>query len=155
MVRKLSLFLTSLCFTPTLPFPHRRQQIIDFLEELAEELPASPGCEDVLQIWLEVFGTGGLLLGNLGLFLLGFGLMILSDIFLHRCSRPAICLLVRSVSGLYCLLKFRNHNPAVRLMMVLFCLYWLICGFWWSIGFLFLVYFTNMGVRYARGGRLC
>lgn len=155
MVSKFSFFFTTLQFTPSHFFPHRRQQLMDLLEEIAEDLPTNPCCEDLLEIWLESFGVSGLILGNLALFGIGFLLMMSVDLRLWRWSGSLFQTAIPIVNGLYCLLKFKTHLPSTCLLILLFVIFWMLCGFWWSIGFLFLVYFTNMGAIYARGGRLC
>ncbi len=153
MVSKFSLFLASLLYPHI--FPHRKQQLIELLEEIAEDVPINPCCEDILEVWLEEFGASGLLLGNVALFFFGLVLMIVVDISLRRWNSTAVCIAVGSFSALYCLFKFKTRKALTNILIFLFCLYWLASGFWWSIAFLFLVYFTNMGVRYAQGGSLC
>lgn len=155
MVSKLSLFTGSLFYPFPHLFPHRRQQLMELLEEVAEDVPVAPCCEDILEIWVEEFGISGLLLGNAALFALGLVLMIGADLLIRRWNSSGLSLLIGSISTAYCLFKFRSGKAIVNLLILLLCLYWLISGFWWSIAFVFLVYFTNMGVRYARGGNLC
>lgn len=155
MVGKLSLFLRSSLFPFSHIFPHRRQQLMELLKELAEDAPSSLYCEDILELWAEDFGVGGMLLGNAALFLLGLILMIGVDVLIHRCNSLHVSLLAGSLTTLYCLVKFRTAKLSSYFFIILFCLYWLISGFWWSIGFLFLVYFTNTCVRYDRGGKRC
>lgn len=151
MVSKFSLFITTLLS----PFPHRKQQLIELLEEITEDVPATPCCEDILELWAEEFGASGLVLGNIALFLAGFLLMVAVDLFLYRWNSGTISTILRSVSVLYCFFKFRSHLPSTALLILLFTAFWALCGFWWSIAFVFLVYFTNMGAMYAKGGSLC
>lgn len=153
MIGKFSLFLTSL-FYPVL-LPHRRQQLIELLEDVCQDICSEPCCQDILELWLEEFGTAGLMLGNVALFGLGLILTIAVDLILHRSGSPILSLILGTVSTLFCLAKFHTRQPAISLLIVLFGLYWLLSGFWWSIAFLFLIYFTNMGLHYGRGGKKC
>lgn len=155
MVRKLSLFLHCLFYPFQSLLPHRRQELMELLEEATEDCQAQPYCEELMEIWMEEFGLEGILLGNVALFLLGLILMIAVDVLLHRYQATGLSAVVSSVSGLYCLIKFRTPRPHVNLLILLFALFWMICGFWWSVAFVFLIYFTNMGARSTRGGSLC
>lgn len=151
MVSKFSMFLTSLQFSTSQFFPHRRQQIMEFLKEIAEDVPAAPFCEDILEIWLEEFGFSGLLWGNLALFGFGFLLMIVADILLCHSHNSIVQISISIMGALYCLFKFKSHQPATILLILLFVGFWTVCGFWWSLGFLFLMYFTNMGIINTQG----
>lgn len=153
MIGKISLFWTSLFYPIVLP--HRRQQLMELFEEICEDVPAHPCCQDILELWLEGYGPEGLLLGNVALFGLGLLLMVGVDLFLRRYGCPTLALVLGAFSSLFCLAKFRTRAPATYLLIGLFALYWLLSGFWWSVAFLFLIYFTNMGLRYGRGGRKC
>lgn len=153
MVSKSSLFLTSLLYPILLP--HRRQQLMDLLEEFCEEVPDIPCAQDILGLWLDEFGAGGVVLGNVALFGIGFLLMIGIDLLLYSYGSPTLSLIAGAFSAFFCMAKFRSAQPTCYLLIGLFCLYWMISGFWWSIAFLFLIYFTNMGLRYGRGGNQC
>lgn len=149
MIRPFSLFVQSLFCPFANLFPHRKQQLLELLEEIAEEAPCSPCCEDLLEFWLEQFGGGGLLLGNIALFFIGLVLMIGVDLLVHH-SGGVTAVIAGAFSIVYSALKFRTGKPMIDLAILVFSLYWMLCGFWWSIGFVFLVYFTNIGVRYVR-----
>lgn len=153
MISKSSLFLSSLLYP--LLLPHRRQQLTELFEELCEEVPDIPCAQDILALWLEEFGVGGVVLGNVALFGIGLLLMIGIDLLLHSYGSPTLTLLLGAFSTLFCIAKFRSTQPTCYLLIGLLCLYWMISGFWWSIVFLFLIYFTNMGLRYGRGGNQC
>lgn len=155
MVRKISLFMNTLLYPFPHLFPQRRQQLMELLEELTEDVPIPPCCEDLLEIWAEEFGACGLLLGNLSLFLIGFLLMIAVDVILWRWHGPCSSAVIHGLSVLYCLFKFKSDLPSTTILILLFTVFWALCGFWWSLAFLFLVYFTNMGVVYTKGGTKC
>lgn len=154
MIGRFSFFLASLQFTLSQFFPQRRQQLLEFLEEASENLPAYPCCEDVLEIWLEQFGIGGVILGNIALFGIGLLLMLAVDLA-SAGGNGFTSLLLRCAGALYCTLKFKCTNPAVLLLILLFVLLWLVCDFFWCIAFLFLVTFTNCGIFHSKGGSLC
>lgn len=150
MSRLFSLFIHTACYPFPHLFPHRRQQLMNLLEEFVEEGGTELCCAEILTLWSEEYGFTGLLLGNVALFLLGLGLMVALDIILHRYGCTNLRLGSGIVSSLYCLVKFRTPQPQTMILIALFVFYWIIGGFWWSIAFLFLVYFTNMGALSAQ-----
>lgn len=155
MSAKINLFFTTVQWSLSRLLPHRRQQLLHSLEQFAEDLPDAPCCQDLLEIWAENYGHGGLILGNLALFALGFLGMILLDHRLWRTQNVKFSLIGGLIAGLYNLFKFKTAEASTGLLILLLCLFWMICGFWWSIAFAFLVYFTNMGAIHALGGNKC
>lgn len=155
MSPKASLFFTTVQWSFSRLLPHRRQQLLHSLEQFTENLPDMPCCQDLLEIWVENYGHGGLLLGNLALFALGFLGMIALDHWIWRTQNVKISMIGGLLAGLYCLFKFKADAPTTSLLILLLCLFWMISGFWWSVAFAFLVYFTNMGAIYALGGNKC
>lgn len=153
MVQKSSLFMASVEFSASRFFPARRQRILEILEEVSPELPEALCCQDVLELWLKEYGPCGLLLGNLGLFLLGFLLMLSSDILLGRCRR--LSSLVELADAAYCWLKFETSEKSRDLLVLMFLGIWLMNGFQWSLALIFLVLFTNVCVRRTGGDALC
>lgn len=131
-------------------FPARRQQMLASLGELAENLPADPGCTELLQLWLEEYGVGGALVANVALFAVGLLLAVVLDVLARRSgagfSVPA---------ALYALMKFRCRRPKPDLLSALLVLYWLCSGFSWSICYLLLIIFINYQAFAGRGKPKC
>lgn len=142
-MRTFSLFLASMGFSLSRFFPVRRQQLIKLLEEFSEDLPDFLCCEDILEIWLEEYGPWGLVLGNIGLFALGFLLMLAVDFLLHRLQQPLITTAMQWVQALFCFTKFYTPNPKYLFLILGFCAIWLINSFQWTLAFVFLVLFAN------------
>lgn len=156
MIRILSFFTASLESTISPLFPRRRQQLLDLLGEILEDVPPLPGCADILEAWMEEFGSCGFVLGNIALFILGFSLMAAVDILILRWNSLGLSAILGALSGFYQLLKFRlsRHRP-ISVLMALFLLYWLISGFQWSVAFFILILFTNIVAFTNAGGRKC
>lgn len=156
MIRTLTFFTASLRSTITPLFPRRRQQLLELLEEIMGDAPPDPGCADILEAWLEEFGSCGFVLGNLALFLVGFVLMAAVDAVILHWGSLWLSTVLGALSGIYELLKFRlSRHRSLSALMLLFLLYWLISGFQWSMAFLILVLFTNIIAYSNAGGRKC
>ncbi len=147
---KIALFFASLFFSLSSPGSGRRQKLFSFLEELCPEVPEPSCCQELLEIWSEEYGFAGLLLGNLGLFLLGLVLMVALELLLHRFSQPVAAGALSTLGALYCLWKFRTPDLQKNLLTVLFIGFWLISGFSWPLAFAFLILYTNLTARYKR-----
>ncbi len=146
-------FWTTLQYTLLRFVPGRRQQLWQKLEELSEEMPAEPDSFSILQVWLEHFDLGGLLLGCVALFLPGLLLMLAADILAGRSGRWAG--VIRFLSAVYCGDKFRGPYMAVNALLVLYLLYALLAGFSWCLTMVFLIIFAIIFVYTSRGGNLC
>lgn len=154
-MRKMSLFLASMGFSLSRFFPARRQQIWEMLEELSQDLPDVLFCQDVLEVWLEDYGVAGLILGNIGLFLLGFLALAGLDLLLRRCHCPGLVIAVHLFNSVYCYLKFQAPHPEQNWMILLFLSLWLFNGFQWSLAFVFLLLFTNVCMKPKGGHETC
>lgn len=156
MIRILSFFTVSLQSSLTPFIPRRRQQLFTLLEEVLENPPPDPSCADILQGWLEGFGSCGFVLGNIALFALGFILMAIVDAMILHWNSFLLSSILGFFSGIYALFKFRlTRSRTLSAMTVLFLLYWLISGFQWSIAFLILVFLTNIIAYSKAGGQKC
>lgn len=153
MIDRASLFWLSLRFSLSGIIPNRRQQTVQLLREISQDIPDSPCCEDILGIWAEQFGEGGLMLGDIALFAVGFLLMAAADILLYRYNNTATRMITGITGGIYCLFKFRSADAVRTFMALLFIAIWLLRGFWWSLAFLFLVAYTNIGVYFKSEGK--
>lgn len=157
MVNLFSLFLASLRSTISQFIPSRRHQLIELLEQITEDVPPNPGCADILEAWMEEFGSCGFVLGNVSLFLLGFVLMAAVDLILLRWNSVGLSVFLGSVSAFYSLAKFRfsRSSRAINFLILLFLAFWLISGFQWVIAFLTLALFTNIVAFSKAGGFQC
>ena len=142
-------------FTATLQYvllPFRKQQFLDFLADFSETVPEDLCCQDILEIWLDSFGAGGLLLGNIALFAIGFIVMVIVDILISRSGSGYISIILNSVTALLCLRKFRVPSSVFswNLLILFYIGFSLLSGFYWGITFLFLIGFTNLSLH--KGG---
>ena len=110
MVSKFSLFMATAQYNFLRFIPGKKQQFFEYLEELSENVQTDFFCQDILEVWLENFGIGGLVLGSAALFSIGFILMIAADIIIWRTGSTVVTSLVRICSGLYCFEKFRGSS---------------------------------------------
>lgn len=156
MIRVLSFFMASLQSSLAPFVPRRRQQLFALLEEILEDPPPDPCCADILQAWLEEFGSCGFVLGNIALFALGLILMAAVDALILHWSSPLLSNILGFFSGTYALFKFRfSKSRVLSGLIFIFLLYWLISGFQWSIAFLILVSFANIVAYSNAGGQKC
>ena len=100
MVSKFSLFMATAQYNFLRFIPGKKQQFFEYLEELSENVQTDFFCQDILEVWLENFGIGGLVLGSAALFSIGFILMIAADIIIWRTGSTVVTSLVRICSGL-------------------------------------------------------
>lgn len=131
-------------------FPARRQQLMAFLEELAEQLPEDPGNPELLQLWLEEYGIGGAVLANVALFAVGLLLVVVLDVPARQSYAG-----FSALAALYTLSKFRCRRPKQDLLSALLVLYWLCSGFSWCICYILLIIFTNFQAFAGRGEPTC
>lgn len=157
MVSKFSFFAATAQYGIFRFIPSRRQQFAEYLEEFSENAPGYPCCQDILEIWLNEFGYGGLLLGSIALFLLGLLLMAAADAAIRHMGNGKTTFAINLLSSLYCIDKFRG-NPKKPIQNVLILLYVgtsLVAGFQWTITMLFLIIFVNIAANAEKGGSLC
>ena len=64
MVSKFSLFMATAQYNFLRFIPGKKQQFFEYLEELSENVQTDFFCQDILEVWLENFGIGGLVLGS-------------------------------------------------------------------------------------------
>lgn len=155
MANRFSLFTISAQSMLWQLFPQRRQQLVELLEETVGEAPMDPGCTEVLELWLEELGAGGLVLGNLVLFLLGGLLMVGVDLLVRRWGAVWQSCALSLCSAAYHLVKFRVSHLLgyTNLLLVAFLVYWLLMGFHWSVAFVTLVLYTNVAAWAVQGGK--
>lgn len=155
MINRISLFAVSAQSFLWQLFPHRRQPLVELLEETMGDAPVDPGCMDVLELWLEEMGVGGLMLGDLVLFLVGGLLMVGVDLLLRRWGAVWQSCALNLCSAAYHLVKFRVTRLLgyTNCLLVVFLTYWLLMGFHWSVAFITLVLYTNVAAWAVQGGR--
>lgn len=157
MVSKFSLFMATAQYNFLRFIPGKKQQFFEYLEELSENVQTDFFCQDILEVWLENFGIGGLVLGSAALFSIGFILMVAADIIIWRTGSTVVTSLVRICSGLYCFEKFRGSSKRgiQDFLILLYIGTCLLSGFHWVVTILFLIVFINGAAYAARGGHLC
>lgn len=157
MASKFSLFIATAQYNFLRFIPGNKQQFLECLEELFENVPADIFCQDILEVWMEYFGVGGLLLGSVALFSFALILMAAADIIIWRTGSTVVTSLVRVFSGLYCLEKFRGSSKRgfQDFLILLYIGTCLLAGFQWTITILFLVIFINCDTYATKGGHLC
>lgn len=141
---KFALFCASMTFGLSPFISTRRQKLAEILEDICPELPEPTCCQELLEVWSEEYGFSGLLLGNLGLFLLGLLLTAGIGLLIRRFSHPLTDGVLPMLSACYCLWKFRTPDRTKNLLCALFIAFWLISGFSWLLCFVFLIAFTNL-----------
>lgn len=157
MVSRFSFFRNVLQYSLLRFLPSTRQRFFDYLEEVTGNALTEICSEDILEIGVEQFGLDGLLLGSIALFLTSLMLMAAVDVILWRISNMLTAFFVNSLSGLYCLEKFRcnRKNKVLNLLIVFYIGTTIVSGFQWAITTIFLVLFTT-GIVYAqKGGSSC
>lgn len=147
MVSKSSLFFTSLHFSLSQFLPGPRKRLTVTLTRTFGQSPRFPCCQDLLELWVVKYSIPGRVLGCFSLFGVGLLLMIGADIFLAQCADATLCSILSILCALYFPFKFRSHRPDLTLIVLLLAVFWLVCGFWWWLGYLFLIYFTNTHVK--------
>lgn len=137
--------------------PQRRQQLLELLEDALEQVPADPGCTELLALWVRELGFEGLLLGDLALFLAGGLLMLGADALLRRWGGGWHSWAVSLCSAAYQLVKFRVPRQLWRTNVMLVALLglWLWLGLAWTGAFALLVLYTSIAAWAAGGGGLC
>lgn len=153
MVSKISFFLSTLMYNVFRFFPQRKQEFVEYLEQLSEDVSLDLWCGDILEIWLEEFGCVGLLLGNISVFLIGFLVLIAADIVIWRVSNTCMTMVMNLLSGCYCLDKFKSSpfRSAQNILILSYILISILAGFQWTMTMIFLVLFVNMTVYAKRG----
>lgn len=156
MMNKLSLLTMSVQSLLWLMQPQRRQQLVELLEEALEQVPADPGCTELLALWVHELGLEGLLLGDLALFLLGGLLLLGADALRRRLGTGWQSCAVSLCSAAYQLVKFRVTRVlwGSNVLLVVLLGIWLVLDLPWIGAFLLLVLYTNITAWVAGGGKL-
>lgn len=157
MISKFSLFLATAQYNFLRFLPGKKQQFMDFLEEVSEQTITELYCQDILEVWMDSFGISGILLGSVAVFAVGLIFLVAADILLWRIGSTVVPSVVRVFFGLFCLEKFRGGQKRILqdFLILLYIATAFLAGFHWTITFLFLVMFTNIAAYTAKGGCLC
>ncbi len=157
MPSKSSLFSATLQYSFLQFFPVKKNDLPQCFKQIFSDYFEDIFCQDILELWADLFDIGGLILGSTALFLTGLLIMTAADIIIFRTGSPIFSFIIRIVCGLYCFEKFKGKpsNSFQNYIILIYIGASIIWNFYWSLTMIFLIIFINAAAYRSKGGKLC